>query len=345
MRKKKVTAAAAKKLSAAQKLLSVDNKMASEIIMPVQQRDIEFAEPLKFEITHEKKEYFSKEKAFKFLELETFEGERDPRQTWVQFLYDEWQAGRFLWHNVTLASCVLNGKEYRINGQHTSWMRVNIPDSKEPVEDAYIQFRQYTVKDSEQLRALYSAFDRNAPRTTGHITKVLLLDTEAGHGIPGSYFGYLSGGFRVFQYPRTKSNRTVNVIEMIELIKRDYSELFGAVGAFFKKHEGDARFLKRAAVLGAVFATFEKGVMKGVEFWEPVVTGIGLEDRCDPRHQLRRFMENHAHSISSKNTREQVSQEQMFRVCINAWNHWRSNRLIDKLKIPKTDNDRDKVKS
>lgn len=331
------------RLTTAQKLLSVDNRAADRIIVPVRVRDVQYAEPLKYEIESEKKIYFSKEKAFEFLELETFEGEREVRQTHVQFLFDEWMAGRFLWHNVTLASAVLGNKEYRINGQHTSWMRVNVPDSKEPVEGAQITFRRYKVKDAEQLRAIYSAFDRNAPRTVGHITKVLLIDSAAGHEIPGSYFPFLAAGFRLFQYPSGSKGYQVSLVEMLETIKQKYETLFQQVGLFFTNHYSDCVWMRRSSVVGGMFSTFDKGLKVATEFWTPVVTGLELDEKTDPRYRLRAFMESHGHTAARG--KEHVGAEQAFRICLIAWNHWREGNEVQKFYIPRTDLDRPKVKS
>jgi hypothetical protein len=333
--------AAEKRLTTAQSLLSVDNKAASKIKVPVKMRDIQYAEPLEYEILSDKKIFFTKARAFEFLELETFDGERPVREGHVQFLFDEWSSGRFLWHNVGLASAVLDKKVYRINGQHTSWMRVNIPDSKEPVEDAYVREIEYKVKDSDQLRALYSAFDRNAPRTVGHITKVMLMDTDAGFGIAGSYFRVLSAGFRMFMSNDWRN--TSNTNELIAVIQAKYSTLFNTVGQFMVQHYGDAVFVRRSAVVGAMFATFEKAVKASIEFWEPVCNGIGMTEKEDPRYQLRKFLETHTHG--TLRGKSYVSAESLHRMCITAWNHYRMGNKITRLIIANTDSDRPKARA
>lgn len=332
----------AKKIEAARKLLSVDNASASKIAVPVRMREIQHAQPLEYEIESEKKIHFTKARAFDFLEMQTFEGERPVRENHVQFLFDEWSSKRFLWHNVILASAKLDGTYYRINGQHTCWMRVNIPDSHEPIENASITERVYVVKSSDQLRALYSAFDRNAPRTVGHITKVMLMDTEAGTGIAGSYFRPLAAGFRLYFNPRWKE--TSNTNELIAIIQQpEHSSLFNVVGHFVVQHYADHVFVRRSAVVGAMFATFSKAVKASDEFWTPVCSGLGLEKKNDPRNQLRKFLETHTHTGRRLNS--YVSAEALFRTCVAAWNHWRAGNEISMLKTPTTDIDRPKVKS
>lgn len=328
------------KLTTAQRLLSVDNKSANRIKVAVRIKEIDHSSPLEYSIESEGKKYLSKDRAYKFLELEEFEGERSVREGWVQNLLDQWVSGRFLWHNVILASAKLGDRHFRINGQHTCWMRVSIPDSREPVDEAYVTERVYIVKNSEQLRALYATFDTNAPRSQGHIAKVVLLDTDAGANIRGSYFNFLVSGFKLFL---TDNAKGLNATEVLESIKNEHSELFNAVGLFFSRHYAGCSWIKRAAVVGAMFATFEKSKKAAEEFWVPTVTGIGLNTKTDPRYRLREFMQEHGHHAALRG-KENVSAEQAYRVCLFAWNHWRNNAAVQLLKRPDTSCERPKVK-
>lgn len=293
------------------------------------------SEPLSYKILSSKEVDFNTKTAIDFLELETFQGEREVRQGHVQFLYDEVVAGRFLWHLVTLASAKLGDKTYRINGQHTSWMRLNLDEK----ETHSIRSMVYKVDSSDQLRALYSAYDRNAPRTRSHVSKVQLIGSEAAEGVSPSYLGMLVAGYRLFADPDWK--RTQSTTDMISIIKDRHSTLFNMVGRFFVLHYEDAIFIRRAAVLASLFATFDKAVKASEEFWEPICSGIGLSDRKDHRWLLRRFIESHSHTI--RRGKDVITQEQLHRVCIQVWNHWRNGTPITSIR-PVTGEDRPKVK-
>lgn len=298
-------------------------KTKDKIKVPVQQRTSSFADPLKYKIVSDEQFNLTVEKAFAFLELKTFSGERPVREKHVQFLYDEWFSGRFLWQNIILASARLNQDEFRINGQHTCWMRVNIPgDVKAPIRHMI-----YQVSDQEQLRGLYSAFDRGAPRTYGHVAKVLLLDTEAGNEIPGSYISNLVAGFKIYFSPNWKSK--MSATELTSLINKNYAQHFNIVGRFMTIHYSDDIIVRRAPVVAAMFSTFEKNVQKSDEFWAPIFNGIGLDKKSDPRWLLRRYLQQN--SLGNANGKH-IEQEDMFNVCINAWNHWRDGKELSVLK-------------
>jgi hypothetical protein len=322
------------------------NMRDSRIKVLVKKRTVGFTDPLSYKILNDQEIVLDKPKAYEFLELKTFNGERAVREMHVQFLYDEWISGRFLWHHVMLAEAVLFGVRYRINGQHTCWMRVNVPDDKEPITSNGVRMLTYKVDSEDQLRSLYSTFDRNAPRTVGHVSTVMLVGTEAADGIAPSYIRHLCAGFRLWWAGESWKNRIgggVNPSDMIGVIKNNYSVLFNTVGRFFTIHYEDSVTIRRSAVIGAMFATFNKAVKASIEFWDPVSSGIGLTDKKDPRFQLREYINSVSHSIVRKGKR--VTQDELFRACINSWNNWREGKLVTRVPTPKGTGDRRPVSS
>lgn len=299
-----------------------------KIQVKVKPRSASFADPLKYKVIGDEQKLLTKELAFKFLELETFAGERPVRERHVQFLYDEWVGSRFLWQNVILASAAVGGKTYRINGQHTCWMRVSIPERDEPVKNALVRVVEYKVEDENALRNLYTVFDRAAPRTAGHIGQVMLMGKGAAAGIPSSYTTKMLAGFRIFFAPDWRDARA-NIPEMVGLIDKSYSTLFNIVGNFFTMHYSDSIIVRRAAVIAAMMSTFDKSVEKSDEFWTAVFTGLNLDNKTDPRWQLRRFMETHSHTI--RRGQETINQEALYCTCLTMWNHWRAGTTVSKV--------------
>lgn len=323
------------------KQMKKQTKDKDEIKVPVKQRATTFSDPLKYKITGDEHINFTKEKAFAFLELKTFEGERAVRERHVQYLFDEWVAGRFLWQNIILASARLGAETYRINGQHTCWMRVNIPERYEPLK-ADVREMLYTVDSQEQLRALYSAFDRNATRSPGHISKVMLIDTEAGKEIPHSYMGKLVAGYRMFDSAAPYNRLNANPAEMVGKIEKQHSQLFNIVGRWFAIHYSEAMFIRRAAVIGAMFATFEKNVKASDEFWGPIANGLGFTNKSDLRYRLRAFLETHGHTIINRGV-QKITQEDLYCTLITNWNHWRAGE--ESLSRIRATSNRPKVRS
>ncbi|HSS95488.1 MAG TPA: hypothetical protein VLK33_00580 [Terriglobales bacterium] len=293
----------------------------TEIKIPVKQRSASFCPALKYKLLSDEEVNFTKAKAFDFLELKTFEGERPVRDRHVQFLFDEWSGGRFLWQNIILASANCKGSQYRINGQHTCWMRVNIPERYEPL-NCKVRIMVYAVDTPDRLKTLYSVFDRGAPRTAGHLSKVLLMDTAAADGFPNLLINQMIAGFRIFFSPDLSKRKWMPINEWCGLIQNNYTTLFSITGQFLALHKQEAIWIRRAAVIAGLLATFEKNVEKSEEFWTPVFSGIGLDSKTDARYQLRRYMETHGHDVAATSLTK-VSPDAMFGVCINLWNHWR----------------------
>lgn len=299
------------------------------IKVPVKRRITGFAKPLDYKILNDKMVNLSKKLAFTFLEQETFSGERAVRETHVQFLFDEWTAGRFLWHHVLIATAELNGATYRINGQHTCWMRVNIPQDAEPVP-ANCRVIDYKVETMDQLRALYSAFDRNAPRTVGHVSRVMLTDTAAGREIIAAVVSQCVAGFKMF-FAEDWRHANANPSELTAIISNNYSELFNIVGRFIQIHRQDHPFVRRAAVAAAMMATFSKAVKASDDFWGPVCDGVALDKKNDARYQLRQFMLTHGHTSTAAGL-QKINAEELYRICIQVWNRWRKGEEVFAIK-------------
>lgn len=298
----------------------------------IKQKTNVFAPPLKYKWASDDEIKFTKEAAYAFLELKSFEGERPVRERHVQFLFDEYIAGRFLWQNVILASAILpNGDEYRVNGQHTCWMRVWVPEKDEPVKDAAVRLTKYKVDDQHHLRQLYSAFDRGAPRTVSHIGKVLLMGTSCTDGIPPSLINNMIAGFRIFFSDDSRKRSQMSIEDVTSMIEHNHAAVFNVVGRYLSVHDRDSRWMKRAPVVAGMLATFGVTVEEADNFWGPVSHGLQLEEKTDPRYQLRRYLETHTiMSFGGMPT----SQNEMYNVCVHMWNAWRNKEQVQVLKPP-----------
>ena len=71
------------------------------IKVTVKQRVNTFAPALKYKIISDEEINLTKAKAYEFLELKSFSGERAVREQHVQFLFDEYTSSRFLWQTTS----------------------------------------------------------------------------------------------------------------------------------------------------------------------------------------------------------------------------------------------------
>lgn len=317
--------------------------MNKEPTIKVKTVGIPHAESIKYRLISDQMINLTKTKAFEILEYDTFSGERPVREHHVQHLYDEWLAGRFLWHQAMVAHGIVMEQQpdgtraphvYRLNGQHTCWMRVNIPKEKEP-SVAKVRQLIYECRDMDGLREIYSVIDRNASRTDGHITKVLLADVGAASSIPISYINRLVGGLRVWLWEGQWDRKFKgNPQEVAALVQVKYPELFRIVGCFFQVKYAEWPPIRRSGTVAALFATFQKAGGDAANFWEAVCSGLNFETKSDPRYQLRVFCDQHSHNVNSKN--DVVSREDLYRICINMWNHWRKGEPVSVVRTTET---------
>lgn len=293
---------------------------------------VDIAEQLKVKIASDKTINFSKEKAFQYLELDTFQGERSVNERHVQFLYNAWVGGRFMWDHVIIACCILGDKKYRVNGQHTCWMRVNLDEDYfiKKGEGPRVREVVYQVESEDQLRALYSTFDQNKQRTPSHVFRALLSGTMQAQDLWPSSLNRLGAGLKHWLY-ESKDRWMLSSNDVAQLVTDKYEDLFKIVGLFVQSHDQDGVWLKRAGVIAAMFATFEKAGGKAPEFWDPVATGLHLEDKTDPRYALREYLSTHKQSIkdtSARVARNLTNAEDTYRICILVWNKWRKGEKV-----------------
>jgi len=225
---------------------------------------------LDYEIVSDKKINLTKERAYEFLDMATFEGERQPSDKHVQELYEAWLDGQFIWPHVEIGLCKVGDKTYRVNGQHTCWMRTNLPENEECV----VREVTYRVADEHDLRRLYCTFDNSKPRTYGHQFKTMVTGSNMLQGVGASMLGPLCSGLKLWIFPEGKhTHHKVTAVDMAAIAMEKHNELFNTVGIMLGKYRSDFTPMKRASVLAAMFATYDACPSKAPEFWEPVFNG------------------------------------------------------------------------
>ncbi len=280
---------------------------------------------LDYDIDSDRRINLTHDKAVAFLELDTFQGERNVNERHVQRLYNAFASGRFMWEHVIIATCKCDGKLYRVNGQHTCWMRLNAPkDAEAPVREIV-----YSVSDEHGLRDIYATFDQNKSRTSGHIMKALLIGNGSSTDLWPSKVGEYAMALRFWLYPWEASELSVQ--DVAQLIESKYSDLFNQVGLFYQEKYDSYKNIRRKPVMAAMFATFESAPRLAVEFWNPVCDAIGFTSKEDARWHLRRFLDTHSESRKSS-TMKTVPTEDFYRVCIAAWNRWRKGEKVQSLR-------------
>jgi hypothetical protein len=292
---------------------------------------------IEYEVVSDVKIDFTHKKATELLEMETFKGEREALDSWVQTLYNAYCAGRFMWEQVTLGICrvkSLGNRVFRVNGQHTCWMRLNI---EEEIPEK-VRLITYQVDDEEQLRALYATFDQGRARSQGHLSKVLLVGRVSDEIWP-SLLPKLSNSMKFWLYGDThRSARSISSEDIASVISGKYADLIRRVALVIQKYHDNEKMVRRIALQSAMLATYHLRPDNADAFWDPVLSGLGLTEKTDPRYKLRQFLLTHGHGEGANN----VPKEDSYRICLVCWNKWRTEEKM--ASSPRTSDTRPKIK-
>jgi hypothetical protein len=303
--------------------------MVDEMVKPEITTDVERTREaqLKCDLIEDKPFDLTVEAAYAILELKTFAGERPVDDRHVQELYDEMANGRFRPEHVRIALCYLGADLYRINGQHTCWARISMPKGFA----CEVRRLVYRVPNEAELKKLYGVFDpAYSARSVNHLTRMLLNNTAATEGIAISTVGYLATGFKFWFWEKREEFRRAGHNEVSGQILKN-PELFKMVANFYTPYTRVPHIFHRQAVIAAMFECWDKKPTIAPDFWKPVCDGLGLTEETDARYALMRWLQSHGVDAGGPNrdrTIKAASAEEMYRVCINAWNRWRAGEKV-----------------
>lgn len=281
---------------------------------------------------------FTAEMADEFTDIERFDPDRALKDWLVEEYLEKIRNQEFLAEQVSIFTCLVNGKLYRINGQHTGYARALAGDIGRKFEVRMVKFG---AESSEGVRDLYLSVDQSKGRSAADVTRTTL------HGvfddIPDILVATMRGalGFWLYENPAERKRKCKPAVAA-ERLKKVYPELVQEVGAFFKKHEGDVKHIVRVAVMAMVMATFKLDPEDAKAFWGPVADGLGIKLKGDPRLILREKLLRTNVNVTTSG-KETASAELMYRWCILCWNAFRQDRLRQKLPTKLSGEPREKL--
>lgn len=265
--------------------------------------------------------------------------DRKLSDTHIQYLAREMMANNFRWEYVSLVLATVEGRTYRLNGQHTAWA-VLLADEwgLEKGVNRPIQVLRYECPTIQDARRLYASIDRGRPRGQALVVNSHLLGTEEFGGIKGHVIKLLAQGLGVWLWEKSHDRAAHGGDDRAYLLLKDHHKVAKEVGRFISESKcSEFRHLKRAPAIAAMFATFQKAPQISHEFWCLVRDGIGLTDKNDPRYLLREYLKN---SVMNSNARRAaqseasaVTQEEVYRACVHAWNAFRGQRRLKHLRV------------
>lgn len=269
---------------------------------------------------------------------EKFVADRPLRQGHVDHLLREMRRDMFIESLVTLILCELDGVIYRMNGQHTCWAATYFSEESETVFTVKVQ--RWKAESEHDLRRLYASIDRGAPRTKANVVQSYLVGTDAFGGYTNRQIQELSSGFSLWHWESMHDRNMHGGEDVAHLMQTKFLEVSTRVGVLYLRWTvKDHKHMMRAPVIGALYATFQKAPRIAEEFWTVVASGVGIDSENDARHRLRNHLMTY--SVGASPGKRSQSAEEMYRICLSAWNSFRDSREV---KVFKPSNSRLKAK-
>ncbi len=264
--------------------------------------------------------------------------DRNRSDSHVIYLARAMQAGTFLWEQVNLVLCSLEGSSnpIRLNGQHTCWARLVAEDEGlDPKTRCPVQLLRYEAKTTEDIRRLYASIDSGRPRSQGVKVNAYLAGTEEFQDVSKGTLRLMAQGIGVWLWPEYDIRALHGAEDRSYLLLKDHYKVASAVAAFLESAQpSEQKHFKRAPVAAAMFATFNKAPQIALEFWKNVRDGLGIQDKADPQRILRDWLMQASLAKSLYNgDLKTVSQEDMYRACIYRWNDHRAGRKSKGMRI------------
>ncbi len=259
----------------------------------------------------------------------------------VIYLARAMQSGAFLWEQVNLVLCHLEGssKPTRLNGQHCSWARL-VADEQglDPKTRCPVQLLQYHAETIEDMRRLYASLDRGRPRSQNVVVQSYLAGTDEFPDTPKPILKLLSQGIGTWLWPQSSVRKLHGGDDRAYKLLKDHHKVALAVAGFLKGAGArEQKHLCRAPVVAAMFETFNKAPQIAYEFWKDVRDGLGLSDKEDPRRVLRDWlMINSLNHTRHNGDVKVVNAEAMYRACLYRWNDFRANKKSKNMRLDLT---------
>lgn len=277
------------------------------------------------------KQHLTYKFAKEIMEMEVFEADRALDTNHVQRLIDAVRRGTYRPEQVQLMLCELNGKWYRMNGQHTCSARILWQDEN-PNYSPAVGVIKYKAKTHDDMRQLYASIDRNKSRSSGNIIASHLYGSDYYPDFAKQVINRLKEGLLAYLHGfASASAEKRDPDRLAHLLKEDYYDLAFKVGTYM--HENKLpRHMTRSPVYAAMFATFNVAQGKSIEFWKSVDDGDMLASD-DPRKLLRDKLQTHGVNAGRQGTNSNgsVTGDEMYAWCIRAWNSWRAGESITRL--------------
>lgn len=243
----------------------------------------------------------------RFATMTRFGGDRPLNKTRCARLRSLLEEGRFRTCAWAVCHCRADGKDYRVNGQHTSHVLAEFNGSLPAV---FVTVERYEADTIEDVAELFGSFDPGwSNRTTSDTNNAYASSCKELEGIPSRIINLAASGLvsKMFKFTGTQANQDVR-------------------GKLLIKNAGFVRWLngleinsntygslRRAAPAAAMFACYQVDPSAATEFWLEVKTASAPVATA-PSRVLEKFLST---------AKARIGDREMYAKSIYAWNAFR----------------------
>jgi len=274
-------------------------------------------------ILHTKTTALTKALAKKYATMEPVPRERPLSQKRIRELCADVKTKKtivFQW-----AAAQVGNDVYRVNGQHTSYLFHTNP--KLVNSGLRVNVTVYECKDMEEVAELYSKFDSGvSSRNAGDVNRVYAGTLESLMDMPTwlvnlctTALAYAKWGEQYMAKRREDRAQLLTKNEDFILFVQELSKTSGS---------GGFKFMKKGAVVAAIFETYKISEDFSRRFWTAVRDATGISPDL-PDRQLNNFLltatlNSGANILTNKSA---ATRREIFAKCIIAWNAYRKEEV------------------
>lgn len=221
------------------------------------------------------------------------------------------------------AYATLDGENYRVNGQHTSYMFQNgtpIP------ENAIASLEHYACDSIDDVIDLWSLYDSQvSSRTKVELTANMQESRPAIKDCLSKTVQLCQGALSIERFGFGYTNK-VSVSQKLETIRQNEDFVVWADQFML------ALYLRRVGITYAMLMTYRRNPTAATAFWKEVVEGSNPDPKSGSR-QLQVYALSHAPNsgMGARTNKAKATWNDMASTAITCWNYWRKGRAISRL--------------
>lgn len=260
--------------------------------------------------------------ATEFAEMQAAPHDRPLNATRCAVLKAAFDLGKFRTCEWASAYCEQTKQKYRINGKHTSTV-LSTMNGVFPA-DLSVIVEEYHCETMEDVAALYATFDtRSQVRTTGDINMIYSACCPELDGCHHLDINLAVTGMAYGMWEDHGRNKPVEERAKLSVQHPKFvlwlRELLSGAGSVNWKH------LRRAAVVGAMFRTYNKSKEAATEFWKAVRDETGPKPDL-PDRKLAKYLMGTRLMSKNRSLAKPATNREQFVKCLHAWNAWRTKQ-------------------